>query len=148
MAQNYGAGEKERVRKGYHVSLWTVGLWGILVSAIFICFPGAIADVFFHEPKAVEIAIGYLVIIGFGEAFMCVELTTIGALSWTWKDAPLQCDQRRVYECQDPARGHSFRIYGTSRDLVGADVYVGREGDHLYLYLFLDHEEENIIKNF
>ena len=79
--QNYGAGEKERVRKGYHVSLWTVGLWGILVSAIFICFPGAIADVFFHEPKAVEIAIGYLVIIGFGEAFMCVELTTIGALS-------------------------------------------------------------------
>ncbi len=40
-------GEKERVRKGYHVSLWTVGLWGILVSAIFICFPGAIADVFF-----------------------------------------------------------------------------------------------------
>ena len=81
VAQNYGAGEKERVRKGYHVSLWTVGLWGILVSAIFICFPGAIADVFFHEPKAVEIAIGYLVIIGFGEAFMCVELTTIGALS-------------------------------------------------------------------
>lgn len=28
-----------------------------------------------------RIAIGYLVIIGFGEAFMCVELTTIGALS-------------------------------------------------------------------
>lgn len=79
---------------------------------------------------------------------MCVELTTIRAPFRTWKDAPLQCDQRRVYECQDPARGHSFRIYGTSRDLVGADVYVGREGDHLYLYLFLDHEEENIIKNF
>ena len=81
VAQNYGAGERERVRKGYQVSLWTVGIWGVLVSAVFICFPNAIADIFFHEPKAVATAVGYLVIIGFSEAFMCVELTTIGALS-------------------------------------------------------------------
>ena len=53
----------------------------MLVSAVFICFPNAIADIFFHEPKAVATAVGYLVIIGFSEAFMCVELTTIGALS-------------------------------------------------------------------
>ena len=81
VAQNYGAGERERVRKGYQVSLWTVGIWGVLVSAVFICFPNTIADIFFHEPKAVATAVGYLVIIGFSEAFMCVELTTIGALS-------------------------------------------------------------------
>lgn len=81
VAQNYGAGEKDRVRKGYQVSLWTVGIWGVLVSAAFICFPEAIADIFFHEPKVVATAVRYLVIIGFSEAFMCVELTTIGALS-------------------------------------------------------------------
>ena len=77
IAQNYGAGKMERVRKGYRASLWTVGIWGLLISFVFICFPQAIADIFFHEPKAV----GYLVIIGFSEAFMCVELTTVGALS-------------------------------------------------------------------
>ena len=71
----------DRVRKGYRASLWTVGIWGLLISFVFICFPQAIADIFFHEPKAVATAVGYLVIIGFSEAFMCVELTTVGALS-------------------------------------------------------------------
>lgn len=81
IAQNYGAGKMDRVRKGYRASLWTVGIWGLLISFVFICFPKAIADIFFHEPKAVATAVGYLVIIGFSEAFMCVELMTIGALS-------------------------------------------------------------------
>lgn len=81
IAQNYGAGKMDRVRKGYRASLWTVGVWGLLISFVFICFPKAIADIFFHEPKAVATAVGYLVIIGFSEAFMCVELTTVGALS-------------------------------------------------------------------
>ena len=81
IAQNYGAGKMDRVRKGYRASLWTVGIWGLLISFVFICFPKAIADIFFHEPKAVATAVGYLVIIGFSEAFMCVELTTAGALS-------------------------------------------------------------------
>ena len=80
-AQNYGAGKMDRVRKGYKVSLWTVGIWGLLITAAFIIFPEPIARVFFHEPKAVAIATGYLIIIGFSEAFMCVELTTVGALS-------------------------------------------------------------------
>ena len=81
IAQNSGAGKMDRVRKGYRASLWTVGIWGLLISFVFICFPKAIADIFFHEPKAVATAVGYLVIIGFSEAFMCVELTTVGALS-------------------------------------------------------------------
>ena len=81
IAQNYGAGQMDRVRKGYRASLWTVGIWGLLISFIFVCFPQTIADIFFHEPKAVATAVGYLVIIGFSEAFMCVELTTVGALS-------------------------------------------------------------------
>ena len=81
IAQNYGAGKMDRVRKGYRASLWTVGIWGLLISFVFICFPQAIADIFFHEPKAVATAVGYLVIIGFSEAFKCVELTTGGALS-------------------------------------------------------------------
>ena len=81
IAQNYGAGKNDRVRKGYKAALWTVGVWGVLISLAFICFPNAIADIFFHEPKAIETAVGYLVIIGFSEAFLCVELTTVGALS-------------------------------------------------------------------
>lgn len=81
VGQNYGAGEMNRVKKGYRASLWTVGVWGVLIMLSFIIFPEPIARIFFREPKAIATAVGYLVIIGFSEAFMCVELTTIGALS-------------------------------------------------------------------
>ena len=81
IAQNYGAGKNDRVKQGYKASLWTVGIWGLLISAVFICIPEPIARIFFHEPKAIATSVEYLIIIGFSEAFMCVELTTVGALS-------------------------------------------------------------------
>lgn len=81
VAQNYGAGKRERIQKGYRLSFWTVAVWGSLIMLAFILFPGSIAGVFFHEKKAIEIAVDYLIIVGLSEAFMCVELMTIGALS-------------------------------------------------------------------
>ena len=81
VGQNYGAKKMDRVQKGYRISFWTVAIWGALIMLAFIIFPGPIAGVFFHEEKAMEIAISYLIIIGFSEAFMCVELMTIGALA-------------------------------------------------------------------
>ncbi len=80
-AQNYGAGKIDRVKKGYRASLLTVGVWGLLVTAIFVFAPNTIARIFFHEPKAIAIAVSYLIIIGLSEAFLCVEITTIGAIS-------------------------------------------------------------------
>lgn len=55
--------------------------WGILVTILFVLFPRQISSVFFHEPEVIETAVGYMVIIGLGEAFLCVEMLTIGALS-------------------------------------------------------------------
>ena len=80
-AQNYGAGKIDRVKKGYRASLWTIGIWGLLITLIFIFTPIPIATIFFHEPSAIATAVSYLVIIGFSEAFLCIELTTLGAIS-------------------------------------------------------------------
>ena len=55
--------------------------WGLIVTAAFVLFPGQISSLFFHEPEVLEIAVGYMIIIGIGEAFMCVEMLTISALS-------------------------------------------------------------------
>lgn len=102
VAQSYGAGERERVRKGYQVSLWTVGIWGVLVSAVFICFPNAIADIFFHEPKAVATAVGYLVIIGSARHYVRGaddDRSTVGSR----KNETLQRDQYCAHECQNTA---------------------------------------------
>ena len=80
-AQNYGAGNSDRIRKGYRISFIIIALWGLLVTAAFVFFPTPISRLFFHEAGAIAIAVDYLIIIGFSEAFMSVELLTIGALS-------------------------------------------------------------------
>lgn len=55
--------------------------WGLFITAAFILFPEPISRLFFYETDVIQISIGYLVIIGIGEAFMSVELMTVGALS-------------------------------------------------------------------
>lgn len=81
VGQNYGAGKHDRIRKGYNISLKIIIIWGALVTAVFVLFPTPIARLFFHEADVLDIAVGYLIIIGLGEAFLCVELMTVGALS-------------------------------------------------------------------
>ncbi len=80
-AQNYGAGQMERVRKGYRISLWTIVIWGSLITLAFVLFPEPISSIFFHEAEVIGISVNYFIIVGISEAFMCVELMTVGALS-------------------------------------------------------------------
>ena len=81
VAQNFGAGKPERIRKGYGISFKILAVWGLLVSAVFIFIPYPVAKMFFHEADVLKTAVGYLRIIGVGEAFMTIELMTVGALS-------------------------------------------------------------------
>lgn len=81
VGQNYGAGKKDRIRKGYHISFRVLVTWGLFITAAFMLFPEPISRLFFYETDVIKISVGYLVIIGIGEAFMSVELMTVGALS-------------------------------------------------------------------
>lgn len=81
VGQNYGAGKMERVRKGCRYGCITVAVWGLMVTLAFLLLPELISRVFFHEEEALAISVNYLKIIAWSEAFMCVELTAIGALS-------------------------------------------------------------------
>ena len=80
-AQNYGAGKIDRVKKGYYLSAAVIAVWGSLIGLLFFLFPNGIANIFFHEPEVILIAIGYLTIISLGEPFMCVEIVSSGAIS-------------------------------------------------------------------
>lgn len=80
-AQNYGAGKTERVKKAYSLSVLLIAVWGTFIGILFILFPESIADIFFHEPDVVAAAVGYLIIIGIGEPFMCTEIVSGGAIS-------------------------------------------------------------------
>lgn len=80
-AQNYGAGKMDRIRKGYWIAFRTIAAWGCLIMALFFIFPKPLSEIFFHEAEAIQISVSYFLIIGISEAFMSVELMTIGALS-------------------------------------------------------------------
>lgn len=80
-AQNYGAKKYDRIRHGYRISFGILAIWGLIITAVFVFLPKPIAGLFFHDKESLSIAVNYLIIIGFSEAFMAIELMTIGALS-------------------------------------------------------------------
>lgn len=80
-AQNFGAGKINRVKKGYYLSAIIIAVWGTFIGALFLLFPEGIANIFFHEPDVITVAMGYLTIIAVGEPFMCVEIVSSGAIS-------------------------------------------------------------------
>ena len=80
-AQNYGARKYDRIRHGYRISFGILAVWGLIITAAFVFLPKPIAGLFFHDAESLSIAVNYLIIIGFSEGFMAIELMTIGALS-------------------------------------------------------------------
>lgn len=81
VAQNYGAGKMRRMKKGYRLSFAAVSMWGLAVTLIFLVFANPLARLFFHEAEVIPIAESYFIIVGLCEAFMCVELMSMGAIS-------------------------------------------------------------------
>ena len=81
VGQNYGAGQYGRVKKGYFTAIGVMFVWGLLSSALLIGLPEQIFGLFIHEPEVIPMGVRYLVILGFCQMFMCIELTTVGALS-------------------------------------------------------------------
>lgn len=79
--QNYGAGQYERVKKGYFTASGVMFVWGLFCSALLIGLPEQIFGLFIHEADVIPMGVRYLVILGFSQMFMCIELTTVGALS-------------------------------------------------------------------
>ena len=80
-AQNCGAGKFSRIRKGYRYAGLFVFLWGAFIGLLFILFPTQICALFFREADVVALSVGYFVIVGISEPFMCLELMATGAIS-------------------------------------------------------------------
>ena len=79
--QNYGAGNFERVKKGYHQAALIMLAWGTFTTALLIFGAVPIFSVFIHEAEVIGQGASYLRIIGVCEMFMCIELMTVGAMS-------------------------------------------------------------------
>lgn len=80
-AQNYGAKDYERVKKGYRYSSWIVLIWGLFITVLFLGFSSEISSVFFHTNTEIQVSNHYLRIVSYSQAFMCLELMSVGALA-------------------------------------------------------------------
>ena len=88
IAQNHGAGKKDRIRSGYWSAMGIVLLWGIFCTILLIFFPTPIFRIFITEADIIPLGIDYLVILGVSQLFMSVEITTAGAFSGYGKTIP------------------------------------------------------------
>lgn len=88
IAQNHGAGNRERVRKGYYTSLTIVIFWGLITTLLLVVFPEAIFRIFIPEEAVIPMGVDYLRILGVSQLFMCLEITTEGSFAGLGKTLP------------------------------------------------------------
>lgn len=81
IAQNLAAGQRERLRSGYRAALAMTAAVGLLGMTLMVVFPNQIGGLFFKPGAELAAARDYLVIVGFSEIFMVVELMTSGAFA-------------------------------------------------------------------
>lgn len=81
VAQNYGADNIKRAKKGAYVSFGLITVWGALCTALLVLFPGPVFSVFLPGDELLSMGIDYLVILGFSELFICWEILCEGIYS-------------------------------------------------------------------
>ena len=79
IAQNCGAGNLRRARRGFGAAFLLMTVWGILCSALLIFCAAPIFRFFIPEADVLPMGVDYLVILGYSELFMCWEILVGGA---------------------------------------------------------------------
>lgn len=88
IAQNYGAGNHARIRKGYFSAMGIVFIWGIICTLLLTLCPAPIFRIFITEADILPMGVDYLVILGVSQLFMSAEITTAGAFSGYGRTVP------------------------------------------------------------
>ena len=81
IAQNHGAGNRARIRKGYRGAMGIVLIWGVFCTLLLMLCPAPVFRVFITEPELLPMGVDYLIILGVSQLFMSTEITTAGAFS-------------------------------------------------------------------
>ena len=82
VAQNYGAKNIDRVKKGFHIGLKILIIFGLVTTSLFIFFGGQIISIFTpRDPVAIEYGTTYLFIFGISQVFMMFEGASLGTFN-------------------------------------------------------------------
>ena len=101
IAQNYAAGQPNRVIKAWHTTLWMTSLFGTFCSLLFIFAGSELFSIFVPEPQAYHAGGVYLQISGYSQVFMMLEITTQGVFYGLGRTMPpavisIVCNYARI----------------------------------------------------
>ena len=88
LAQNYGAGKKERIHRGFWTGLRLIAVWGVFTSLVLIFLPQPIFRLFIPEADVLPLGVDYLRILGFSQMFSCIEIVSSGAFQGLGRSMP------------------------------------------------------------
>jgi len=88
VAQNFAAGKMLRAGRAFRYTLTMMGLLGSIVSAVFIFRGEWIFSMFVPEREAYIAGGDYLLILGFSQLFMMLEITTQGIFNGLGRTTP------------------------------------------------------------
>lgn len=88
IAQNFGAGNKERINRGYWTAIGMMVVWSCFTTIVLVVFPEPLFRVFIQEEDVLAIGVSYLRIMGFSQIFMCLEITSSGAFQGMGRPIP------------------------------------------------------------
>ena len=81
VAQNYGANNPNRIKKGFKLSILVMLIWGTITTIILVFFPDVVFKIFITEKDVIPLGVDYLTILGVSQIFMCIEYTSSGAFN-------------------------------------------------------------------
>lgn len=88
VGQNYGAGNYNRIRKGYRITLGFAGSIGLAAGVAFYIFSTPIFSLFVNDPAAIREGSLYLKILAFSQVFSVLEMVTAGAFNGCGRTTP------------------------------------------------------------
>lgn len=86
--QNYGAGNYDRIRKGYRLTMCIAGSIGLFAGVLFFLLNREIFSIFVREEAALEAGSVYLEILAISQLFMVTEAVTTGAFNGCGRTTP------------------------------------------------------------
>ncbi|MCH7879099.1 MAG: MATE family efflux transporter [candidate division Zixibacteria bacterium] len=88
VGQNLGANKPERAARSAWITVGMGVVLGAAASALFFIFPSQLAGIFTQDAAVVEVARGYLIILGLSQSFMAIEIILEGCFSGAGNTVP------------------------------------------------------------
>ena len=81
MAQNWGAKNLHRAKKGFFTALGLMTAWGLITTTLLFVFAAPIFQVFIPDPTVTSMGVDYLKILSYSQMFMCWQIMIVGAFA-------------------------------------------------------------------